>query len=85
MVLWVIIRFRVWLIAHFIFTLDELRIEMVAAYVTRYQLSSSCHFFHKDEVSSHIFCFLVLLYTDADLFLVDSHGSHAGEDRFVGL
>lgn len=79
------IRFRVWLVAHFILTLDELRIKMVATYITRYQLSSSCHFFHKDEVSCHIFAFLVFFNTNPYLFLVDSHSLHAREDVFVSF
>ena len=80
-----ITRFSVRLIAHFLLTLDELRIEMISTNVTWNQLSSSCNFFHKDEVSSNILGFLVIFDTDAHFFFVDPHRSHAGENGFVGL
>lgn len=81
----VITRFCVRLIPHFFLTFDELWVEVIAAYVTGDQLSCFGHFFHEDEVSCHVFGFLIFFDAYADLFFVDSHCSHAGEDRFVGL
>ena len=79
------VRLCIWLITHFILTLDELRIEMVATYVTRYQLSSPNHLLHQDEISSNILRFLVPFNTNAHLLFIYAHRLHAGENGFVGL